>query len=79
MKFGTLKIEDPELCLPLLYGNVVILLYGDWHSVTIVRPCLDLLGLVHVESVHGQHSTKLIGHLPLINHYEPSLNVVAKS
>ena len=36
----------------------------------LVRPCLTSLGLV--ESAHGRHSTNLIGHLPLINHYEPS-------
>ena len=39
----------------------------------VVRPCLTSLGLV--KSVHGHHSTKLIGHLPLINQYEPTFNV----
>ena len=36
----------------------------------VVRPWLTSLGLV--ESVHGHHSTNLIGHLPLNNHYEPT-------
>ena len=42
----------------------------DSIGVYVVRPCLTSLGLV--ESVHGHHSTKLIGHPPLINHYEPT-------
>ena len=32
-----------------------------------------------VESVHGHHSTKLIGHLPLINHYESTFNIADTS
>ena len=46
-------------------------------TVTLVRPCLTSLGLA--EPVHGHHSTKLIGHLPLINQHEPTLNVAGIS
>ena len=48
-------------------------LMSDKDTRGIVSPCLTSLGLV--ESVHGHHSTKLIGHLPLINLYEPTFNV----
>ena len=48
---------------------------GWWLMV--VCPCLTSLGLV--ESVHGHHSTKLIGHMPLIDHSEPTFNVAGTS
>ena len=43
----------------------------------VVRACLTSLGLV--ESVHGHQSTKLIGHLSLINQYQPTFNVAGTS
>ena len=60
----------------LLCDSDYVMLYPVGHEGAIpwiVHPCLTLLGLV--ESVHGHHSTKLIGHLPLINRYEPTFDV----
>ena len=50
---------------------------GTVSAEELVRPCLTSLDLV--ESVHGHHSTKLIGHLPLINQYKPTFNVAGTS
>ena len=60
-----------------MVGGNLCMTSGVDSATGLVRPCLTSLGLV--ESVHGHHSTELIGHLPLINQYEPTFNVAGIS
>ena len=62
-----------RICL----GRTHISEYQRQDSGHLVRPCLTSLGLV--EAVHGHHSTMLIGHLHLINQYDPTFNVAGTS